>query len=113
VIGVMRPMDALLEAYRSGGGVPYAAYGVDAVAGIAATNRPQFHNLLADWFAAMPPVDARLRADPPARVADHRLRIGVVEYRDRPGVPEGQDRRDRRGPRFDRGDARQRRRGGS
>jgi SAM-dependent methyltransferase len=70
VIGVMRPIDALLQAYRSGGGVPYAAYGADAVAGIAATNRPQFHNLLADWFAAIPPVDARLRADPPARVAD-------------------------------------------
>ena len=70
VVGVLRPIDELIEAYRSGAGVPYPAYGADTVAGIAATNRPQFHNLLADWFAAVPEIDARLRADPPARVAD-------------------------------------------
>ena len=69
-IGVLRPLDALVAAYRSGEGVPYEAYGADTVDGIAATNRPQFHNLLADWFAAIPEVDRRLRADPPARVAD-------------------------------------------
>jgi hypothetical protein len=69
-IGVLRPMDALIEAYRSGQGVPYEAYGADAVAGIAAANRPQFHNLLADWLGAIPQVDSRLRADPPARVAN-------------------------------------------
>jgi SAM-dependent methyltransferase len=70
VMGVLRPMDRLIEAYRSGAGVPYEAYGADAVEGIAAANRPQFHNLLADWFAAIPEVDRRLRADPPAQVAD-------------------------------------------
>jgi SAM-dependent methyltransferase len=69
-IGVLRPLDALLDAYRSGGGVPYEAYGVDVREGIAALNRPQFVNLLADWIAAIPDVDARLRAQPPARVAD-------------------------------------------
>ena len=70
VVGVLRPIDELVEAYRSGAGVPYPAYGADTVEGIAATNRPQFHNLLADWFAAVPEIDARLRADPPAHVAD-------------------------------------------
>jgi SAM-dependent methyltransferase len=69
-IGVLRPIDALVGAYRSGEGVPYEAYGPDTLDGIAATNRPQFHHLLAGWFAAIPEVDARLRADPPARVAD-------------------------------------------
>jgi SAM-dependent methyltransferase len=69
-IGVLRPLEALVAAYRSGEGVPYEAYGADTVDGIAATNRPQFHNLLADWFAAIPEVDRRLRVDPPARVAD-------------------------------------------
>jgi SAM-dependent methyltransferase len=68
--GVLRPVDALVEAYRSGGGVPYEAYGADTRDGIAALNRPQFVNFLADWFAAIPEVDARLRAQPPARVAD-------------------------------------------
>jgi SAM-dependent methyltransferase len=69
-MGVVRPIDMVIEAYRSGTGVPYEAYGADAVEGIASANRPQFHNLLADWFASIPEVDARLRAEPPAHVAD-------------------------------------------
>ncbi len=69
-VGVLGPMEALLEAYRAGGGVPYEAYGADAREGIGALNRPQFVNLLEGWLAAIPEVDARLRAEPPARVAD-------------------------------------------
>jgi SAM-dependent methyltransferase len=69
-IGILRPIDALLEAYRSGDGVPYEAYGADTREGIGAINRPQFVNLVADWLASIPEVDARLRAEPPARVAD-------------------------------------------
>jgi SAM-dependent methyltransferase len=69
-IGVFGPIEALLEAYRTGGGVPYEAYGADTREGIGALNRPQFVNLVADWLAAVPEVDARLRAQPPARVAD-------------------------------------------
>ncbi|HWB73283.1 MAG TPA: class I SAM-dependent methyltransferase [Egibacteraceae bacterium] len=70
VIGVLGPMDTLLEAYRTGQGVPYEAYGADTREGIAAINRPQFVNLMADWLGSIPEVDARLRAQPPARVAD-------------------------------------------
>jgi SAM-dependent methyltransferase len=69
-IGVLRPMEALLEAYRTGGGVPYEAYGADTREGIGAINRPLFVNQLADWLASIQDVDARLRAQPPARVAD-------------------------------------------
>jgi SAM-dependent methyltransferase len=69
-IGVLGPMDALLDAYRTGGGVPYEAYGADTREGIAAINRPMFVNLLAGWLGAIPQVDERLRAEPPARVAD-------------------------------------------
>lgn len=61
----------VLEAFRTGGGVPYAAYGADLHEGQAGTTRPQFRHLLAqEWLPAMPDVDDRLRADPPARVAD-------------------------------------------
>jgi SAM-dependent methyltransferase len=67
-MGVCGPMEALLEAYRSGGGVPYEAYDVQEA--IGAINRPQFVNLVADWLASIPEVDARLRAQPPARVGD-------------------------------------------
>jgi SAM-dependent methyltransferase len=69
-IGVLGPLDALLEAYRRGGGVPYEAYGADVFEGVAELNRPQYVNLLADWLASISDVDARLRALPPARVAD-------------------------------------------
>jgi len=69
-VGVLGPIDALLEAYRDGGGVPYEDYGPDVGEGIADLNRPQFVNLLGDWLASIPEVDARLRAKPPARVAD-------------------------------------------
>ena len=69
-VGVLAPMEALLDAYRSGGGVPYEAYGADTREGISAINRPMFAHQLAGWLASIPQVDARLRAQPPAHVAD-------------------------------------------
>jgi SAM-dependent methyltransferase len=69
-IGVLAPLDDLLAAYRGGAAVPYEAYGVDVREGVAELNRPQFLNLLAGWLGSIPDVDARLRAQPAARVAD-------------------------------------------
>ena len=69
-INVLRPLEQLLDAYRTGDGVPYEAYGAELVHAIGAINRPQFVNLVADWIASIPEVDSRLRATPPARVAD-------------------------------------------
>jgi SAM-dependent methyltransferase len=69
-IGVLGPLDDLLAAYRGGDAVPYEAYGADVREGVAELNRPQFLNLLADWLGSIPEVDARLRAQPPAHVAD-------------------------------------------
>jgi 2-polyprenyl-3-methyl-5-hydroxy-6-metoxy-1,4-benzoquinol methylase len=44
---------------------------------IARLNRPMFVNLLGtQWFPAVPDIDQRLRADPPARVADIGCGIG-------------------------------------
>jgi SAM-dependent methyltransferase len=67
-IGVCMPMEALLRAYRMGGGVPFEAYDIHEA--IGEINRPQFVNLMAGWLASIPEVDARLCAQPPARVAD-------------------------------------------
>jgi SAM-dependent methyltransferase len=69
-VGVLRPIEALLEAYRSGGGVPYEDYGADTRDGIGAINRPMFVNQLAEWLGSIPDAHARLRDEPPARVAD-------------------------------------------
>jgi hypothetical protein len=62
----------LVEAYRTGAGVPYAQYGPDAVNAQAALNRPAFtHALVAEWPPAMPDVLARLGdTDHPARIGD-------------------------------------------
>jgi SAM-dependent methyltransferase len=65
-------LPALLDAFRTGAGVPYSAYGPDAVEAQAALNRPAFANsLAADWLPQIPDVFARLSDTVhPARVAD-------------------------------------------
>jgi 2-polyprenyl-3-methyl-5-hydroxy-6-metoxy-1,4-benzoquinol methylase len=66
-----KPLDAVVEAFRSGDGVPYAEYGTDLHEGQAAFTRPMFENLLGSkWLPAVADVHERLQADPPARVAD-------------------------------------------
>src|ERR687896_425234 len=71
VVGVGKPLPALLEAYKTGAGVPYPDFGVDTREGIAEMNRPMFLNLLGQaWLPAIPELHARLQADPPARVLD-------------------------------------------
>ena len=70
MLGTIRPIDQIVDAYRTGAGVPYEHYGEDMVCGIAAFNRPTFMNSLGqEWIPAMPDVDAALRK-PGARVAD-------------------------------------------
>jgi 2-polyprenyl-3-methyl-5-hydroxy-6-metoxy-1,4-benzoquinol methylase len=64
-------MPEVMEAFRTGGGVAYEAYGADMRNAIAGGNRPGFLKLLGStWFPAITDVDRRLRAEPPARVAD-------------------------------------------
>ena len=55
------PIHSLLEAFRTGDGVPYADYGADLHEGQARFTRPMFENLLAtEWLPAVPAVHARL-----------------------------------------------------
>jgi len=68
--GVVSPLSSLVDAYRSGRGIPYSAYGADTIEGQGRINRSTFlHQLGPVWLAAMPDVDARLRA-PGAAIAD-------------------------------------------
>jgi len=77
VVACVRPLDALLDAFRSGDGVPYAQYGADLHEGQARFTRPMFEGLLTtEWLPAVPDVHARLQADPPARVADVACGLG-------------------------------------
>lgn len=88
LLGCLRPMEALLDAYRSGDGVPYGDYGVDLHEGQSAFTRPMFVKLLAqEWLPSIPDVHARLLADPPARVADLACGGGVSSIAIARGYP--------------------------
>ncbi|MGH3023142.1 MAG: class I SAM-dependent methyltransferase [Gaiellaceae bacterium] len=64
-------LPAIEEAFRTGGGVSWEAYGELGREGQGDANRPIFANLLgSEWLPAIPDVHERLLADPPARVAD-------------------------------------------
>lgn len=66
--GIQLP--ALLDVYRSGGGVSWEQFGPDMRTGQAEMNRPWFVGALgSDWFPAAPEVHERL-SRPDVRVAD-------------------------------------------
>lgn len=70
--GVLEP---LIEAFRSGGGIPYEAYGSAALEAIGMGNRPMFVNdYVAKWIPTMPDIEARLQAG--GRVADIGCGVG-------------------------------------
>lgn len=88
LLGCVRPIDALLDAYRTGDGVPYGDYGPDLYQAQAAFTRPMFVRLLAqEWLPDLSDVDERLRADPPARVADLACGGGVSSVAIARGYP--------------------------
>ena len=71
LVGVARPLDAILNAFRTGGGVPFDAYGADVREGLSNGSRVLHQEMIgSSWLPAMPDVHARMQADPPARVAD-------------------------------------------
>jgi 2-polyprenyl-3-methyl-5-hydroxy-6-metoxy-1,4-benzoquinol methylase len=76
-VGTVKPLPAVLEAFRTGGGVPYEDYGADLAEGQANFNRPMFvHQLAQTYIPAMPDIHDRLLAQPPARIADIGMGLG-------------------------------------
>jgi hypothetical protein len=70
-MGAVRPLPRLVDAFRTGAGVPYPDYGADAREGQADANRVMFINLLgSEWLPSIPDVHERLQSSEPARVAD-------------------------------------------
>jgi 2-polyprenyl-3-methyl-5-hydroxy-6-metoxy-1,4-benzoquinol methylase len=71
MVGMVRPLPAVMDAFTTGGGVPYADYDGDFCEGQGRMNRAMFVNLLgSEWLPQVADVHARLLAQPPARVAD-------------------------------------------
>lgn len=63
IVGIADALPEVVEAYRTGAGVPYTRYGADFRDGQGAVNRPSYERNLAEWIAAMPDIDASLRQD--------------------------------------------------
>jgi SAM-dependent methyltransferase len=54
----------VVDAFRSGAGIPYSDYGRHMRHGIASFNRPMFaHQLTSEWLPAIPDVEQRLHGD--------------------------------------------------
>jgi 2-polyprenyl-3-methyl-5-hydroxy-6-metoxy-1,4-benzoquinol methylase len=71
MVGTVRPLDAVLEAFRTGAGVPFGDYGPDMREGQGGLNRVAFLEQLGqEWLPTIADVHTRLQADPPARVAE-------------------------------------------
>ena len=61
VVGIADALPDVVDAYRTGAGVPYERYGADFRDGQGAINRPAYHHELASWIAAMTDIPERLR----------------------------------------------------
>ena len=55
-------MDRLLEAFRTGEGVPYSTYGREVLFAQGEGNRPMFINDIARWISSMPDIESKLRS---------------------------------------------------
>jgi 2-polyprenyl-3-methyl-5-hydroxy-6-metoxy-1,4-benzoquinol methylase len=69
VVGIASVLDEVTDAYRTGGGVPYAQYGPEFRAGQGGVNRPAFTSaLVEEWLPALGPTAERLAGG--GRLAD-------------------------------------------
>lgn len=77
VVACAKVLPQLLTAFRTGGGVPWADYGPDMIEAQGDFNRPWLTGSFGtEILPAIRDVDRRLRADPPARVADVACGVG-------------------------------------
>lgn len=77
MVACANALPALLDAYRTGAGVPWAAFGPDMVEAQGDFNRPWLRSQFAtEHLPSIPDVHARMLADPPARVADFGCGVG-------------------------------------
>lgn len=74
-VGALSQLQPLLDAYRSGAGISFSAYGADLREGQADINRPPFLHVLAqEWIPAMHGVHERLQRG--GKVADLGCGVG-------------------------------------
>ena len=76
-VGALKPFASLVEAFRTGRGIPYADYGADFARALADSHRPMLlEHLTQEYLPAMPDIHARLASAEPSRVADIGMGFG-------------------------------------
>jgi 2-polyprenyl-3-methyl-5-hydroxy-6-metoxy-1,4-benzoquinol methylase len=71
VLAAVGSMPLVLESFRTGAGFSFGDTGSDMREGEGASNRPAYMGpLVRKWLPSIRDVDERLRAEPPARIAD-------------------------------------------
>ena len=77
VVACAKVLPQLMTAFRTGGGVEWAAYGADMIESQGDFNRPWLtRSFGTEILPAIADVHRRLQADPPARVADVACGVG-------------------------------------
>jgi 2-polyprenyl-3-methyl-5-hydroxy-6-metoxy-1,4-benzoquinol methylase len=76
-VAAFQALPELMEAFRTGGGVPWSAFGADMIESQGDFNRPWIMHLLGtEYLPSIEDVHGRLSAQPPARVADVACGVG-------------------------------------
>jgi SAM-dependent methyltransferase len=75
-VGTLLAVPDVENAFRTGNGVPFHAYGSELRQGLGLLNGAAFDRTLAGWIAAMPDIDQRLRTGNGAAVLDVGCGVG-------------------------------------
>lgn len=76
-VAAVQALPKVMQSFRTGGGVPWSAYGPDMIESQGDFNRPWMRELLATkYLPSVADVHHRLQSDPPARVADIACGVG-------------------------------------
>jgi SAM-dependent methyltransferase len=75
-VGALLAVPDVEEAFRTGAGVPFHAYGSELRHGLGLLNGATFDRTLTEWIAAMPDIDRRLRDDSGPKVLDVGCGVG-------------------------------------
>lgn len=90
LVAAARTLPMIEAAFRSGDGVPWSAYPA-IVDTQGQSNRPFFRHLLTqEWLPGVPDIDARLKREPPARIADLACGTGWSSIAFARGYPEAE-----------------------
>jgi predicted O-methyltransferase YrrM len=75
-VGALLAVPQVEEAFRTGTGVPFHAYGSEVRHGLGLLNGAAFDRTLTSWIAAMPDIDQRLRTADHAAILDVGCGVG-------------------------------------